>query len=85
MDGQVPGGDYLYTGEGQSGDMTMTRGNLAIKSHSSKRKELHLFDKVSSGYYRYVGRFAYSSHDLINGPDGEGKVRQIILFRLQKV
>lgn len=66
-DGRISADEYLYTGEGQVGDMAMMRGNLAIKTHDAKGKGLHLFEKSSSGYYKYVGGFSYVSHELKRG------------------
>ena len=77
--------EYLYTGEGQFGDMEMTRGNRAILNHVEDGRELHLFKKISSGEYAYVGQFAYQSHSMVAGDDTEGKSRQMIQFRLKKL
>lgn len=41
---------YLYTGEGQEGDMTFTRGNKAIRDHGDK--EIHSFERVKPGIVR---------------------------------
>ena len=47
---------FLYTGEGQLGDMSFVRGNLAIRDHADNGKDLHLFEYVRQGYVRYVGQ-----------------------------
>ena len=46
-------GDYIYSGEGKSGDQSMTRGNLAIKNAAADGKALHLFVKFSPREYYY--------------------------------
>jgi 5-methylcytosine-specific restriction protein A len=82
-DGWAGPADYSYTGEGQSGDMEMTRGNRAILEHQASGRELHLFEKVGSGYYEYVGQFRYVSHEVRQGPDVEGQNRSQLIFRLK--
>jgi restriction system protein len=85
QDGWRSEDEYVYTGEGQLGDMEMTRGNLAIREHKADGRGLHLFKKVSSGRYGYVGEFEYQSHEVVRGEDGEGKAREVIRFVLSKV
>jgi 5-methylcytosine-specific restriction protein A len=84
-DGWASSNEYLYTGEGQTGDMEMARGNLAIMEHEAKGRELRLFEKVGSGYYEYLGQFRYASHQICRGPDVDGKNRSQILFRLELI
>jgi 5-methylcytosine-specific restriction protein A len=79
-------GVFSYTGEGQIGDMQLTRGNLAIVEHGRHGKALHLFESLGKGKgQKYLGEFAYASHSLHRGPDREGKDRQIIVFHLVPV
>jgi 5-methylcytosine-specific restriction protein A len=52
-------GVFLYTGEGQRGDMQFVRGNLAIRDHAANGKDLHLFEYIkgnSKGVVRYIGQ-----------------------------
>ncbi len=65
--------------------MELTRGNLAISEHEAASRELHLFEKVSVGFYNYVGRFRYVSHEVKKGPDVDGQSRNQLLFRLELV
>ena len=67
-DGLQPDGTFWYTGEGQSGDMVFTRGNLAIRDAATRGKELHLFESVDGGVH-YVGPVAYLGHHLALAPD----------------
>lgn len=53
-------GDYIYSGEGKSGDQSMTRGNLAIKNAAADGKALHLFVKFSPREYYYQGVLKWS-------------------------
>lgn len=75
---------YHYTGEGSKGDMEFTRGNKAILDHQSDGRELHLFKKVKSGLYEYLGQFHYDSHKILEGKDIENKPRKIIQFKLKR-
>lgn len=78
------GRSYLYTGEGQFGDMTFTRGNRAILEHRERGRELHLFEWVRPGIYRYVGRMECAGYELRPGvPDRAGRPRTAIVFRLR--
>jgi hypothetical protein len=76
---------YVYTGEGQFGDMKMKRGNRAILNHIEDERELHLFQKVSQGEYKYVGQFMYDSHEIKRAEDAEGKSRDVLQFVLKKL
>src|ERR1700750_2201512 len=77
-----PDGSYWYTGEGQVGDMTLTRGNLAITRHRADGKDLLLFEYVRRGVVQYVGRAEYLKHHPGVAPDREGNPRKVIVFEL---
>ena len=47
-DGWSNDGVFLYTGEGQHGDMQFSRGNLAIRDHAQQGRDLHLFEYVKA-------------------------------------
>lgn len=74
---------FLYTGEGQVGDMEMVRGNRAICDHKENGKELHLFEIESKGYVQYIGEMEFVGHEWWVGPDVEGKDREVVRFRLR--
>ncbi len=77
---------FRYSGEGQRGDMTMTRGNRAIRDHAENGKQLHLFQRSRHGYYRYLGEFEYVSHLVEERTvDADGRTRQAIVFMLRRV
>lgn len=79
-------GVYLYTGEGQLGDMQMTRGNLAISQHIQTGRALHLFHALGKSLpCRYVGEYLCAGHEVRRGGDREGKQRNIIVFHLVTV
>lgn len=74
---------FLYTGEGQRGDMEFRAGNAAIRDHAEKGKELLLFDALGKRQpVRFIGVFACPTWEYGRGPDTEGNDRQTIRFHL---
>ncbi|MFR1372603.1 MAG: hypothetical protein ACLSA0_21210 [Eisenbergiella massiliensis] len=55
-------GEYIYSGEGKTGDQAMSKGNLAIKNAAMDGKEIHLFVKFSPKDYYYQGKFELVSY-----------------------
>lgn len=78
-------GLFLYTGEGQRGDMTFVRGNRAIRDHAADGKDLHLFKYDRPGYVQYVGQMVCAGFRERRGPDIEGTDRRIIVFELAPI
>lgn len=82
-DGWDENGVFLYTGEGQVGDMDFARGNRAIRDHAREGKDLYLFEALGKGKgYRHMGRFACSSWEFRRGIDRNGDERRVIVFHL---
>ena len=81
-DGWVSPDRFLYTGEGQRGDMSMVRGNRAIRDHVSDGKALHLFKKASKGQVQYEGEMVCTGYREQPGPDHEARQRKTIVFEL---
>lgn len=80
---------FLYTGEGQQGDMIFVRGNRAIRDHDREGRSLHLFEQVTDhpnvrGAVRYLGEFRYAGHS-IEPRDSSGSSREVIIFDLERV
>lgn len=75
-------GVFLYTGEGQRGDMGFLRGNLAIRDHSANGKDIHLFSYVRAGHVRYVSQMVCIGNHDRQGPDLDGNMRRAIVFEL---
>ena len=71
---------FTYTGEGQSGDMQFTRGNLALKDHLSNGKRIFLFESVSTGVVRFVSEVEFFDVDYFETPDTSGAIRIGIKF-----
>lgn len=86
-DGPHADGTFHYTGEGQLGDMTFTRGNKAIRDHAGEGKTLHLFQKTKRpGFVCYLGEMKYAGHEEKEGvPDRNGRPRTAIVFHLVPV
>ena len=82
IDGWTDDGVFLYTGEGQHGDMEFIRGNKAIRNHIHEGKELHLFEYVAQGTVRYRGQMVYIGYERREGPDVDGTLRSAIVFEL---
>jgi 5-methylcytosine-specific restriction protein A len=78
-----PNGTFSYFGEGQLGDMKLTRGNLAILNHSVNGKELHLFESISKGFVRYAGLMVCAGYETREGVrDRANRSRKAIVFHL---
>lgn len=78
-------GLFTYTGEGQRGDMNLTKGNRAIHDHRQKGKSLFLFeqDNKDKRFLRFLGDMEYVDHSYREATDTDGKSRKAIVFRLR--
>lgn len=83
-DGWREGGVFLYSGEGQIGDMTFTRGNAEIRDHIENNKELHLFEILGKGRVRYIGQMVCLGYGILE-EDARGIRRKIIQFELASI
>jgi 5-methylcytosine-specific restriction protein A len=75
-------GVFHYFGEGQAGDMRFEKGNTAVRDHAKRERELHLFERTSSGFLRYVGEMLCAGYEWKVAPDKHGTPRQAIVFQL---
>lgn len=79
-------GVFWYSGEGQSGDMKLHKGNHAIVDHANEGRALHVFQTLGKAKgQKYLGEFTYASHEFGQGPDKEGNQRRVIIFHLLPV
>lgn len=78
-----PDGSFWYTGEGQVGDMTLTRGNLAIAEHERNGKRLLLFEVVKKGTIRFAGEARLVQYHTEQRPDRDGNLRSALVFELE--
>ncbi len=84
-DMETPDDTFLYTGEGQAGDMQFTKGNAAIRNSISHGKDLHLFKYVGKGKVEYIGQMLCQGYQVKEGPDVNSHVRKVIVFELLPV
>jgi len=76
-------GVFLYTGQGQAGDMKFHRGNKAIRDHISDGKQLFLFAATGKGKpVEFIGEFECASISFAHGLDVNGDRRKTIRFNL---
>ncbi len=78
-------GDYLYSGEGKTGDQTLTRGNLAITDAEKDNKDIHLFIKFSPQEYIYQGVVKLVDYSYEDDKDEDGNIRKEYKFRLRRI
>lgn len=83
-DRQRDDGVFEYFGEGQIGDMKMSKGNLAIRSHAEAGRDLLLFRKAAGGL-RFLGQFVFENFHTRTAPDTEETPRQAIVFELRPI
>jgi 5-methylcytosine-specific restriction protein A len=76
-------GTFVYTGEGQVGDMEFTRGNRAIRDHATDRSALHLFETAPDGEVVYVGEYEYADHFRQELEDANDVRREALRFELR--
>ena len=78
-------GDYIYSGEGKTGDQRLSAGNKAIINAAKENKVIHLFVKLSPQEYYYQGIFELVDYSYENEKDEDGNMRKEYKFRLRKV
>jgi 5-methylcytosine-specific restriction protein A len=80
-----PDGTVRYFGEGQKGDMTLTKGNKAIANHAADGKDLQLFEMLGKGQVQFCGTFNCTGYEYKEGQDQSGNSRQALVFYLVPV
>jgi len=79
-------GDYfIYTGEGQTGDMVFARGNSAVRDHEQNGKRLILMQTTQPTFVKVVGEFACVDYEFFEAPDKDNMSRRAIRFVLETV
>jgi 5-methylcytosine-specific restriction enzyme A len=76
---------FSYTGEGQVGDMTFTRGNIALRDHLVNGKRVFLFQYVQTGFVRFVSELEFFDADYFETHDRNGNFRIGIKFFFKRV
>jgi hypothetical protein len=74
---------FNYTGEGQNGDMTFTKGNRALRDHQKNGKAVYLFESQSKGLWRFVEQVELVDYSYFPTPDSAGHIRQGIKFKFR--
>lgn len=80
----TPDGDYVYSGEGKTGDQKMVLGNKAIADAEHDGKTIHLFIKFSPQEYYYQGVFLLIDYTYEDDKDETGNLRKEYKFKLRK-
>jgi 5-methylcytosine-specific restriction enzyme A len=76
---------FSYTGEGQTGDMEFTRGNLALRDHKQNGKRVFLFEFVSKGFVKYKCEVEVFDADYFETHDTSGSTRTGIKFFFKRI
>lgn len=76
-------GTLYYTGEGQTDDQTLTKGNLALHMSSEVKCPVYGFLKKAPNQYEYLGRFRVVGTETEHQIDSMGKVRKVYVFRMK--
>lgn len=79
-------GIVIYSGEGQTGAMTMDGGNARIRNHQQNGNDLYVFKKVGeqngADVFNYVGQYGYQDHFWEKAKDDRGEMREVVRFML---
>ncbi len=71
---------FSYTGEGQSGDMKFTKGNLALRDHIERGKRVFLFESEGRGLVKFKSEVEFFDADYFETHDTKGETRVGIKF-----
>ncbi|RPK75690.1 hypothetical protein EES45_24700 [Streptomyces sp. ADI97-07] len=83
---------YHYTGAGRVGDQQMTDRNKSLRDHAASGRSVHLFvadgkvENKGETLQRYIGQVAVDPVLPVverHGPDREGALRRLFVFRLR--
>lgn len=84
-DGWTKDNNFLYTGEGQVGDMQFIKGNKAIRDHISNDKDVFLFQYVYRAHVKFLGQVVYVEHEIRENIDRENNLRDATVFKLEPI
>lgn len=85
VDTESEDGTFQYVGEGQKGDMTLTKGNKAIYRHAADGKDLLLFRMLAGRRIQFVGSFNCAGYEERIGLDQHKTSRKTLVFHLLPV
>lgn len=78
-------GHYEYSGEGSTGDQTLTKGNKAIVDAAENGKAIYLYVKFGPQEYYPQGIMKLLEYKVIQAPDKNGKMRKEFVFILDRM
>ena len=82
VDGWIDENKYfLYTGEGQIGDMEFKGGNMAIRDHYENEKRILLFQETKKTFIEFKEELELIDYSFIQTLDSENKNRKAIQFK----
>lgn len=76
---------FSYTGEGQSGDMKFTRGNLVLRDHKENGNRVFLFEASTKGYVKFISEVELFDADYFETHDSRGALRVGIKFFFARI
>jgi hypothetical protein len=76
---------FSYSGEGQSGEMQFTKGNLALRDHLITSKRVFLFEYLAKGTVKFVSELSFLDCDYFETHDTAGDIRLGIKFFFKRV
>ena len=76
---------FSYTGEGQTGNMQFTKGNLALRDHLTTGKRVFLFEYVAKGLVKFISELSFLDCDFFETHDAKGNLRTGIKFFFKRV
>lgn len=77
---------FSYTGEGQAGDMSFTKGNLALRDHKENSKHVFLFEiEKTKGYVRFKSEVEVFDADYFETLDTSRTIRIGIKFFFKRI
>jgi 5-methylcytosine-specific restriction protein A len=71
---------FSYTGEGQDGDMSFTKGNLVLREHLNMGKRVFLFEYQKKGIVKFITELEFHEFGFFATPDTKGVMREGIKF-----
>lgn len=78
-------GHYEYSGEGATGDQTLTKGNKAIIDAAENGKPIYLYVKFGPQEYYPQGIMKLIEYKTIQAPDKNGDTRKEYVFILERM
>lgn len=78
---------FIYTGEGQEGDMRFDRGNREIRDHEKNKKRIFLLENMPKmkTYVKYFGELKLKGYFFKEGLDKHKKIRKMIIFEMESI